>query len=272
MKAFILSVVFYFFGNGIIDETDKLIIGNHDFVQLKKGLFISKYEVSNEQYQEFLSDFGETQNNQIYNEGWIEGEEFQKSYHVAYKNFYSVIHKYRNHPVVNVKQKGARGYCDWFLGKYEAEINSRPSQMKVRLPKLNEYKMLYKKYSSVLIANERLAFNKPAIRKDVLEREKEMGVDIYNISQKDFENQDYLDYLNSDEYVATFLTWPVNFYHDSAPTIFHLYGNVSEWTEEENLAFGGNWMTKKEAEIQQVTRCKTYSPKIGFRLLIEVEQ
>lgn len=251
--------------DNISEVTSDLLEDN--FIKVKKNLFFSKTEVSNKEYNLFLLEAGINTINSINNSGWTEGDEFRYSFFKPYQDFYHSHFKYENHPVVNIYQEGATLYCNWLSEKYNNLDSPFKGKIEIRLPSIEEWQAFNRKSGKIVLEKERLQFN--PLPKD--EKFDSFNITPQNIDENDFQpSSDFFQYLMSDEAVSVFTTWPVNYYPEDSPTIKHLLGNVSEWTAEKNIAIGGNWMTIDRNKISDTLHEENYSPKIGFRVVLEI--
>lgn len=264
LKQFLISLALLF--SLSLWAQDKIVVNGLDFLKVKEGLYISKQEISKKQYNAFLKERGINNYTAIHDSGWVQGEAFQKSFFEAtyFSNAYS--HKYDNHPVVNIYQDGAKAYCDWLTEKYKLEDSIL--KMQFRLPSEKEWKLAEKKFKNKDIKHERIA--DAPLKPDTMW--KKFNIDPENPNPEDFlPDSKIMKYIYSDEWFPKLHSWPVRHYEDEGEvTIYHLRGNVSEWTSEKDVAIGGNWMTQSLPESKERLISNQYSPLIGFRVFMVV--
>lgn len=260
-----LFIILYLF-SAKIKSQDKIFF-EESFIPISKNTFICKFEVTNKQYNTYLSEEGQNNINKINNQGWQEGEEFSFSFFAADAEFYHLNYKYENHPVVNIYQDAADLYCLWLNEKYNQDTTVFGNRVNFRLPTKKEWRMISSKFKDISVKNERLGFN-PLPNNEKIDR---FNITPETVNENNFNPEsDIFSFLMSDEYIALFTTWPVNYYHNKEPKLMHLYGNVSEWISEKNIAIGGNWMTKNKDEVDDTLLLRNYSPKVGFRVVMEI--
>jgi len=101
---------------------------------------VSKYEVTNNEYQLFLNDLktnGELQKlaiAQIDSAAWTRGS-FSNA---KYTQYYHSHPAYANYPVVNVSKEAANLYCEWYSEKMNQNLQQF-SKLKFRLPSRAEW-------------------------------------------------------------------------------------------------------------------------------------
>ena len=257
----------------IKENKDLLFIYSSSFVSIGKKVYISSMEVSNQQYDDFLSEYNNLnlEHLKINNEGWIAGQQFNKSYFIPYQNMYSVSQKYIYHPVVNIRQEAALEYCAYLTRKFNSDPSREFRKVIFRLPTKEEWLKAYKVVKKQEYQGERLGYL-PLKEDSVYKANNWSAISFFN-SNAFKDNSDQMEYLMNDQYVSVFATWPVFYYQQKVDiSIYHLMGNVSEWVQEENIAMGGNWMTSSDAEINKGLMLSSYSPLVGFRVVCEVIQ
>ncbi len=105
-----------------------------------QSFYMSKTEVTNAQYNEFLKSLNkngteaEKKAARVRNENWL--EDF-KNPMAEYAKNYSTHEAYQSYPVVNVTYEGAQLYCEWL----EKQINAswEGKKIEVRLPNHAEF-------------------------------------------------------------------------------------------------------------------------------------
>ena len=97
---------------------------------------MSKGEVTNSQYKEFLMDLkrkGELDKLKIAEPDTTNWNTELKWNNQKYVDYYFSHPAYQNYPVVNVSKEGAELYCQWLTEKYDS-ISGGELKLKFRLP------------------------------------------------------------------------------------------------------------------------------------------
>ena len=101
-----------------------------------QGFYMSKGEVTNSQYKEFLMDLkrkGELDKLKIAEPDTTNWNTELKWNNQKYVDYYFSHPAYQNYPVVNVSKEGAELYCQWLTEKYDS-ISGGELKLKFRLP------------------------------------------------------------------------------------------------------------------------------------------
>lgn len=235
-----------------------------NFGKVSEHLYVSKYEVSNKEYIEFLQDIQLKGGSQLYElhlpdtSSWLKIDTgFQ-----PFVKYYFRHSSYANYPIVGVSYESALAYCKW----YEEKINTALSgqQFHCRLLSTTEWmnaatggdnSRTYP-WGTGFIQNNRKAylcnFKHTNFIFDSLTR-KYIEVDI----------PVYKETLTA--------TAPVNSYFPNSYGLYNMSGNVAEMTSEKGIAKGGGF--KDPAYLVQVKPEKVYkTPQadIGFRIALEL--
>lgn len=285
---FSLSVVFLFFAsnaksqNKSIFKLSKSISKQYAFIPMGsfkldsttvscQAFYISKYEISNLQYREFLADL--KRNNKIENlkTALIDSTKWRDDlmYFEPYVNLYHTHPAYNNYPVVNISQKAAELYCTWLsekLNKENPEYN-----FTVRLPQRIEwlhaassgFNLSEYSWGGPYLRNAKgiLQCNFKNYGAEHIHYDRENG--IYTISKKPF-NSSEINTISDN----AFCTAPVNSYFPSSYGLYNMNGNVSEMTQE-GLACGGDWnCTGYDVRNESFYDFTESSPFVGFRPVI----
>jgi formylglycine-generating enzyme required for sulfatase activity len=240
-------------------------IGSNTYVAIAKNKFIAVHEVSNREYQNFLSSKFNCQECASFDNGWDSDEIFNKSYYLGLKEFYSNRKEYQSHPVINVKQIGGVKYCQYLTEKFRWD-NPFGKSIVFRLPSKSEWIKASRIIEQRGLDSEQTAFSPPFRDSMIIE----MGWDREPIgADPNFFNSAYARYITNGAYKQLEPICPVDYYIKERPILLNMFGNVSEWIEE-GTAIGGNWMSDDPTEVTQEIESDSYSPLIGFRVLVEV--
>ena len=139
MKAFLFLLLIGGVCINVRSQPDIKQIEN-SLVQLNDTLFVSKYEVSNSLYKDFISysilfNKAELHFVQIDSANWrslgYENEPFAQYYH---------LHPaYLNYPVVNISYEGAALFCKWLTECYNNFPKRKYKKVIFRLPSKDEW-------------------------------------------------------------------------------------------------------------------------------------
>lgn len=250
-------------------------LSRSNFIAVSDNVYISRFEVSNKEYNEFLLRYtGPHEDSiKIYDDYWVKGE-FDKSYNIPYSLYYSSSEKYIHHPVVNITQFGAKEYCRWLSENYSRD--SFPSQAIVfRLPTQKEWMEIFKKHKAAIDINgEKLTIPKDLPQLTQEQKDSITQRQVKKLRESPEKFQALSEYYKSDLFIERFSTQPVDYVILSPAPVFNMLGNVSEWTEDDNLAIGGNWLnktTQSKKELTSTFKSTSPSPKIGFRIVMVVD-
>lgn len=238
---------------------------------VKPGLYASKYETTNFEYNEFLK-FLENKNDEkkvetarIFNENWL-----MKNTHMEpLKENYHVHPAYFEYPVVNVSHEGAQLFCDWLTEQYNQYPNREFKKVKFRLPSEEEWEVAAMGGREMAIypwggyylrnAKGQILANYRRVDESNLKVNKETG-EVEILDRKINQSTNFA------APAASFL--PNDF------GLHHLSGNVAEMLNVPGRTKGGSWFSsgyyiRIDAEDEYVGWTKP-SPMIGFRYFMEV--
>lgn len=262
------------------DLTSTLYLGDTSFNI--NSFYMSKTEVTNGQYLEFINDI-KKKDSSFYNELLPDTMVWKQklAYTDPYTRYYFRHPSYRDYPVVGVSYQQANYYCHWLTERYLEEDKRKYKKVKFRLPKLNEWayaasgelnqnvfpwqgvKTIDKKGKS--LANYKV-FNQRSIVRfpDTLTKDEELIiVDSYRFSNF---NGDYTTYID--------ITAPVNSYEPNGYGLYCMAGNIEEFVAEEGYSKGGSWRDPgyylQNYVHQTYNRESSASNFRGFRFAMEV--
>ncbi len=237
------------------------------------ALYMSRYEVTNRQYAEFIQDLkneGKADALQVAmldTAAWISG----RGLNAPYAEHYHKHPAYAEYPVVNVTKEGAELYCEWLEQKLNAAQANSEFQYEVRLPTRAEWvrsanadlknspyawggPYLQNAKGQVLcnymaIGDASISYNEESGAYEVIPGQPSMGV---------------AGYLND----AADVTCPVTGYAPSNFGLYNMNGNVAELTSE-GLACGGSWKSPGY-DVRNLSYFETQgaAPNVGFRPML----
>lgn len=261
-------------------ETNYAIIPTSAFLYYGKTIQVNRYligktEVTNYEYQEFLTDLktkGEFEKlaiAQIDSTNWNSPAGFNQKY----VDYYHSHPAYRNYPVVNVTREGAELYCEWVSEKYANESNGS-IQLKFRLPKHTEW---VRATNSEQYANYSWNHNK------LMNKEGQVKANYLRIGAESLTRDSLGHFVVTQEsitasysHVAEFnyqdVTAPSKSYWPNEFDIYNLNGNVAELIGDSMIIAGGSW---KDPGYD--IRNESYQPysnsatNIGFRIVASID-
>jgi formylglycine-generating enzyme required for sulfatase activity len=246
-----------------------------NYVKVDSTLFCSKYEVTNVNYRDFLSDLKKSGKNEEYTlmlpdtNGW----KSKLAYNDPYVELYFRHPAYQNYPVVNVSYEQAIKYCEWLSQKYNAQTKKEFKKVVFRLPSINEW--------------ERAACG----------GSKETDYPWGNYFLENYKGEAMCNYYQIGDEHITFDTtmkkfvissnsWvrdvgiinessgfivPVSSYFQNGIGIYNIAGNVSEMMNEKGIAKGGSWKSPGyDVRIKSEEFYTKSCNHIGFRVFMQV--
>lgn len=225
---------------------------------------ISKTEVSNLEYQEFLYSIRKNDEAAYYKNRpdstvWAR----KLTYGAPMVEHYGNHPAYHDYPVVGVSKPQAEAYCNWLTIQLQQHFPD--IKVRARLPKKNEW-----------IRAARGASTTSYAQGDFLRNEK--GFALYNYRQIGDENIT----LNSDSALYQVVspnnrmidrgqfTVPSEAYWENQFGLFNVCGNVAELVADKDLAMGGSWKTPGYDVRVESEMPNSPSADIGFRVLLEI--
>lgn len=226
-------------------------------------IFVSKYEVSNNQYRSFLNHLLATGQTEKYTSYRCDSLRWSTIF--KYTSGDPMMEYYHSHPafgkypVVNITQEAAQAYCAWQTENYNLQPERQFNKVVFRLPL--EWEWIFAAYplpNHTLPWYGTLPYTNP-IGKPALCNIKYH--DYYEIEKDDAANYD------GDGYPYTV---PVKAYAPNRRGLYNVIGNVAEMTASGKIK-GGSW--DSFLADCAVNKLQTYSlpdPRVGFRVLMQV--
>ncbi len=234
--------------------------------------YLSKFEISNFKYAEFLKDMEALDNQDILQKIKVNGNLWEiLSNSEAYSVHYHTHPAYEGYPVVNITHEAALLWCKWATEKANQEWGD-DYDFTFRLPTRNEWmhaandgrtRMKYS-WGGPMLTNakgcrlcnfnilgaENIHYNKQSGEYEIIP-EQQGGAFIQNSS---FD-----------------ITAPVMSYAPTNSGLYNLNGNVAEMTSEDGMSVGGSWKsTGYDVRNVSIENYDSAGPTIGFRPLVIV--
>ncbi len=105
-------------------------------VKISDNAYVSKYDVSNEMYSQFLSDLKNSGKTDLYAACYPDTTKWRTKF-AYYEPFVTLYHAhpaYLNYPAVNIDKKSAEEFCKWLTTKYNDGKKHKFENIEFRLP------------------------------------------------------------------------------------------------------------------------------------------
>jgi hypothetical protein len=201
-----------------------------------QAYFMSTYEITNGQYNEFLADLKKQTDTANYSVAKVKADNW-KSFMVFNGSEYA---GWADYPVVNISKEGAKLYCNWLGKKLNNEYQNKYT-IEVRLPTKNEWE--WAAYGK--LKNTDYPWDGPYLRNS-------KGC-----------------YLAHFKLISQPLgPCKVGLYTPNANYLYDMAGNVAEMIGNGDIVKGGSWNSL--ADELRITKDMPYSvsPTVGFRPVI----
>ena len=245
-----------------------ITLGEKDTVSVQ-GFYMSKGEVTNIQYREFLVDLkrkGELDKLKIAEPDTTNWNTELKRGNQKYVDYYFSHPAYRNYPVVNVSKEGAELYSEWLSEKYDS-ISGGELKLKFRIPTHIEWlravrgnQMLniyawggpYLRNSKGMVLANFLNYGSENITKN--QETGELEITTKSIGYN------FID--GADVTAPSISYWPNDF------GLYNMNGNVSEMISDKDLVVGGDWRSPGyDVRNESARAYKGSSVTVGFRVI-----
>jgi len=249
-----------------VPSGNSLVEGDTVSVQ---AFYMSSSEITNMQYQEFLSDLrrkGEVDKYEIAkidSTGWTRNDGF--NHMDPMKEYYHNHPAYQNYPVVNISKAGAELYCEWLTEVYDSLSNGE-MKLKFRLPLRSEWMRaacgdnLGSTYSwgGPYLRNDKGCYlaNFFAMGSENIARNPDTGeVEVVNTGRGLYED-------------GSFHTAPAVSYFPNSFGFYNMNGNVSEMIADGDYAVGGDWYSPGyDIRNESIKEFIGPNPTVGFRVV-----
>jgi formylglycine-generating enzyme required for sulfatase activity len=275
-------------------------IGNN-FIPITAKQLLNKYEVSNDDYHQFLLEMKYRVSSDSFNRLYPDTAKWRnlRTYNEPYVIYYFKHPAYSEFPVVNISRAQAETYCKW-LTEYYMRNEQRPYKSVVfRLPTEGEWIMAYtgkdssfgfrfpwgyfmKSKPKDVSINYCEAHQEEIRYKSEIKKPDPNSMKGFLLNSPHYDtisyNYDYQTYqlpaicsgLSSAFYTANVAA---KGFKQNKAGFYHMAGNVSEMVQG-NKTKGGNYLspgyyTRADAEDEFEGKSPVY-PFIGFRVLMEI--
>ena len=242
-------------------------IVNGDSVSVQ-AFYISKGEVTNSNYREFLSDLkskGDLESLKIAAIDSLGWNKLNFS-NQAYVDYYHNHPAYNDYPIVNISYEAAQLYCKW-LGEQYDQQSGTTGKFKFRLMEKAEFIRAARGDSEASYAWEsnslrnsdgQIQCNFTQLGSEDIHRNAETGKLEIIVAPRDFLDNGFTDIL-----APSVSYWANQF------KVYNLNGNAAEMIAEKGIAMGGSWHnTGYDVRIESQSSYTQGNPMTGFRVVI----
>ena len=234
-----------------------------NFVKTQKDLYVSRYEVSNLDYRNFLADLLSNKKTGIYNHCFPDTLVWKANPKIASPlvQFYFRHTSYDQYPVVGVSYEAALQYCAWLTEKYHEDANRKHKKVVFKLPSKEEWIFAANKGDTSKMYTWGTGFVQNN-RKQYLCNFKHTNF-VFDSSSKKYNE------INTDQ--QTYILSPIQSFYPNSFGLYNMCGNVAEMIEETGIAKGGSF--QDPAYQVRISSEKSYTKAqvdIGFRVVMKV--
>jgi len=228
---------------------------NKNFVKVKSELYVSKFEVSNLDYRNFLTDIRNNNKLEIYLHCLPDTLVWKNKlkYTEPFVQFYFRNSSYDNYPVVGISYESAIEYCNWLTDKYNNDIKKKYKKVLFKLLNKDEWTFAANNGDTSKVYTWGNGF-------------------MQNNSKKYLCNYKHT-YLFSDSSLneRTMITAATNSFNPNSFGLYNMCGNVAEMIEERGIAKGGSFDdTEDKVRIASEKLYNVPQADIGFRVAMKI--
>ncbi|MCB0853589.1 MAG: SUMF1/EgtB/PvdO family nonheme iron enzyme [Bacteroidetes bacterium] len=239
-------------------------------VEVNETLYVSKYEVSNIDYREFLGYLD--QNSQTYQQSVVDSMKWDEvlAYSDPLKEAYFSHPAFHLYPVVNISHQGAKNYCEWLTTIYNQDEKRRYKEVIFRLPTEIEWEAIARRgfepdhqgdWPTLEDQKGRVQANFRYVMQQAVRENKAEGV----ITVEPFATS------KMSGKKAHFITAPVESYEKDEMGLYNIFGNVAEMVAEPGISKGGHWWSTGYAlKVDEKESYNSPNPFVGFRVMMEI--
>ena len=263
LTAFLLLVQLHSFAQPVFKADDHFLKSN--FKNILPGLYMSKYELSNELYRSFITEARNTFSTDQYELLLPDSNVWNKSlsYGEPFKMHYFQHAAYNEYPVVGISYEAANAFCQWLTNQYNQNPNRKFKKIQFQLPTKADWQFAANKGDSTKMYTWGTGFVQNN-RKQWLANFTHTRFEYDSIQKK------YIELPPSDQTISVATTNIKAFF----PNDFGLYnicGNVAEMLQEKGLASGGGFLDPAyNIRISSIRKYEGPAIDLGFRLCMKV--
>lgn len=269
------------------------------FRNVKGNLYAAAYEVTNEDYNDFLQYLKDNDLKDILEICEIDLSKYDepalsllKGYHYDYPEKMKKVNRFDKYPVMDISYEAAQKYCEWLTRQYNNSPDKSHKKVVFRLPSLKEWQIAafgYKDFTSWNIDENVVEAKEKPTDKD--RDKKTFDLRNYNVlypwwpvfNFRDKPQNKFGCYLGNFKVPDTVIcpssvpgdgfrmTSFVGAYFPNEMGLYDVVGNVAEMIDEKGKACGGSWNhPPEESTIKSINSYDGPDSSIGFRVFMEV--
>ena len=218
-----------------------------------KSFYISKTEVSNEDYNLFVKDIAASGDKVLLEKVQMDNQKWETVCHnTPFVTLYSTHQSYSNYPAVNITYEGAVEYCKWLTENANKDSKKGPVY-EARLPTREEW---------VRAAEGNLSRINYAWGGQYVRNSKGCDLCQYNGTSEAVPLYDIRNYpCKTDAYFPNTIG------------LYNMNGNAAEMVAQKGMAVGGSWASKdSEVKILSTMTYQEPSPIVGFRPIVMITE
>jgi formylglycine-generating enzyme required for sulfatase activity len=234
---------------------------------------VSKFEVSNELYLNFLGDIKDSIKRLAYlpvDENWKTETDMLQYQH------YST--QFPNHPVVNITKEAMVAFCDWLSEQYNKDPNRKFEQAQFSLPTAKQQIVAMRSGKTLSMYSWGGPYSQNSKGKHLMNYNPLFDFIGYNeiklTSDLAYRKSQHSLLQKSRALDGFELTAPVNAFNPSEFGMYNINGNVSEVIMDSDIVFGGSFASMTDncrnlEENFQIEKISLPSPQVGFRFVMD---
>jgi formylglycine-generating enzyme required for sulfatase activity len=243
-----------------------------NFSKVKPDFFVCKYEVSNLEYRNFLSELKESNNEESYQSClpdtlcWKEKLD-ETSNTEPFVEYYFRYPSYDNYPVVGVSYESAIKYCAWLTVKYNQSDKRKFKKVFFKLLTKDEWIFAANKGDTSKVYTWGSGFIQNNRKQDLCNyRRIEYKYDSVTKKYQEIAKTGMQKSLERNKIAAS-----VHSYFPNSFGLYNMCGNVAEMIEEKGIAKGGSY-NDPAYKVRILSEEKFSKPQadIGFRVAMKV--
>ena len=244
----------------------------NNFSKVKTNLFVCKYEVSNLEYRNFLSDLKNSNKNENYQNNLPDtlcwNEIFNKrTLTEPFVEYYFRYPSYNNYPVVGVSYESAINYCAWLTKNYNQSKKREFKKVFFKLLNKDEWTFAANGGDTSKSYTWGSGFIQNNKKRDLCNYRKiEYKYDSATKKYQEIEKNNIEKSLERNTIPSS-----VNSYFPNSFGIYNMCGNVAEMIEEKGIAKGGSY-NDPAYNVKIASEENFLKPKadIGFRVAMKI--